>query len=223
MLFVACSGFPVPVSRYFGEFGSVEISDTELGIPGEGTVRRWLREAPPGFAFSLLAPKTIAEAGFDRSHATREAVENVGRLALRMEARAVVFAAPEGFRFTSARRSAVGAFVDWLPDNYPPIVLDLPAWKPEQVASVGDKRSVVVAHDPLTEALPSDGGALSYLRLPGPAGYRSRYDDEAIERIAQHCREAEPRSETTFCVFRNIDMHANATQLMGLLGAHAGA
>ena len=53
MAVVACSGFPVPVSRYFREFEGVEISETELGIPGAGTVRRWLREAPEGFVFTL--------------------------------------------------------------------------------------------------------------------------------------------------------------------------
>ena len=46
MFVVACSGFPVPVSRYWQEFDAVEISDTEIAIPGAGTVRRWIREAP---------------------------------------------------------------------------------------------------------------------------------------------------------------------------------
>jgi hypothetical protein len=30
MFVVACSGFPVPVSRYWREFDAVEISDTEI-------------------------------------------------------------------------------------------------------------------------------------------------------------------------------------------------
>jgi uncharacterized protein YecE (DUF72 family) len=222
MVFVACSGFPVPVSRYFGEFGAVEISDTELGMPGEGTVRRWLREAPKGFAFSLLAPKAVGESGFERSLETREAVENVGRLALRVQARAVVFAAPEAFRSAPSPRAALAAFVDWLPDNYPPVVLDLPGWKPEHVLAACGRRPVVVAYDPLSDAPPSRGTDLAYLRLPGPAGYRSRYDDDAVVEIARHCREAAEGSKTTMCVFRNIDMHANATRLMELLDPPAG-
>jgi uncharacterized protein YecE (DUF72 family) len=223
MLFVACSGFPVPVSRYFGEFGAVEISDTEIGTPGEGTVRRWIREAPKGFGFSLLAPKGVGESGFERSHATREAVEGIGRLALRVGARAVVFAAPDTFRFAARRRGALAAFIEWLPANFPPVVLDLPGWKPEQVAAACQGRDVTVAYDPLTESPPPGGAGLAYLRLPGPAGHRSRYDDDAIGRLTPCCQEADAQFETVFCVFRNIDMHANATQLMSLLGPRAGA
>ncbi|MFW6023207.1 MAG: DUF72 domain-containing protein [Myxococcota bacterium] len=214
MVFVACSGFPVPVSRYFDQFGAVEISDTELGMPGEGTIRRWLREAPEGFAFSMLAPKEIGASGFEISHDVREAVGNIGRLALRVHAKAVVFAAPPSIKPTAKRRAALGAFLDWLPDNFPPIVLDLPAWKPEQVVDASDGRPVVVAHDPLNDAPPKDDGGLCYLRMPGPAGYRSRYDDETMDDIAARCRQAEAHYDTVMCVFRNIDMHANALQLM---------
>ncbi len=64
MLFVACSGFPIAVSRYLAEFRAVEIADTEIGIPGMGSIRRWQREAPEGFAFTVLAPATIGASGF---------------------------------------------------------------------------------------------------------------------------------------------------------------
>lgn len=218
MVFVACSGFPVPVSRYFGEFRAVEISDTELGMPGEGTIRRWLREAPDGFAFTMLAPKQIGENGFQITHEVRDLVGNIGRLALRIEALAVVFAAPQDFKFAPSRRNAVASFVSWLPDNFPRVVLDLPAWKPEQVVATSEDKPVVAAYDPLSDEPPAGREELAYIRLPGPAGHRSRYDDDAMDEIAEHCRAAAEVSETPFCVFRNIDMHANALQLMGRLG-----
>jgi uncharacterized protein YecE (DUF72 family) len=80
MAVVACSGFPVPVSRYFREFEGVEISETELGIPGAGTVRRWLREAPENFTFTLLAPKEISAGGFQLSPVNDKLVKEVGVL-----------------------------------------------------------------------------------------------------------------------------------------------
>ncbi|MFW6050091.1 MAG: DUF72 domain-containing protein [Myxococcota bacterium] len=218
MVYVACSGFPVPVSRYFSELRAVEISDTELGMPGEGSIRRWIREAPRGFAFSMLAPKEIGESGFKITHEARDAVGNIGRLALRMKAQAVVFAAPERFKPAPRRRTALLAFLDWLPANYPRVVLDLPAWDPGQVAEACEGRPVVVAYDPLNDEPPAGSEELSYIRLPGPAGHRSRYDDETIDRIAAHCRAATERSKAVMCVFRNIDMHANALQLIERLG-----
>ncbi len=55
----------------------------------------------------------------------------------------------------------------------------------------------------------------AYVRLPGPAGHRSRYDDDAITQVAEHCRSL--TAETVVCVFRNIDAFANAQQLVTLL------
>ena len=129
MSVVACSGFPVPVSRYWREFQGVEISETELGIPGAGTVRRWLREAPEEFVFTLLAPKDIVGAGFELNETTEKLVKEVGNLCKTMKAQAVVFAAPPEFTAARANKSAVKKFVEALPARYPKAVLSLPAWK----------------------------------------------------------------------------------------------
>jgi len=51
-----------------------------------------------------------------------------------------------------------------------------------------------------------------YIRLPGPAGHRSRYDEAAIDAIAEHCQTLDP--ELGQCVFQNIDMQTNAHQLI---------
>ena len=52
---VGCAGFPVPATRYFKEFTFVEIQETHHALPGMGTIRRWRREAPDGFAPDSLA------------------------------------------------------------------------------------------------------------------------------------------------------------------------
>ena len=210
MIFVACSGFPVPVSRYWKEFDAVEITETELGMPGEGTVRRWMRESPEDFAFALKAPHVIADAGFKLNKESKKLVESLGKLAFTMSAHAVVFMAPDTFKPTKTTRAAVKDFLKSLPKKFPPVVLDMPKWTPQQVLSLGQEREIIVAYDPLNDTPPACG-ELAYVRLPGPAGHRSRYDDLAVEKVAEHCRSLE--AETTLCVFRNIDMHANATTL----------
>ena len=55
-----------------------------------------------------------------------------------------------------------------------------------------------------------------YIRLAGPAGHRSRYDETAIAELAKHCNELTP--ELGICVFCNIDMQTNAHQLIKRLG-----
>jgi len=218
MAVVACSGFPVPVSRYFREFDGVEISETELGIPGSGTVRRWLREAPEGFTFTLLAPKEITTASFVVSAASEKLVKEVGALCKSMNAHAVVFAAPPEFTATRPNKSAVKKFVESLPARYPKAVLSLGGFKlADTMSAIDGKKNVIAAYDPLQDdAPPSAKAELAYIRLPGPAGFRSRYDEGSLERVVEHVKACKAKS--TICVFHNIDMHANATRARELLG-----
>lgn len=208
MRFVACSGFPIPVSRYFREFKAVEISDSELGLPGEGTVRRWKREAPEGYGFSVLAPKVIAEGGFQKAPEHKELFVGLAALGTELGAKAVVFAGGEDFKFGKANKATLQGFVKTIPAKFPAIVLDLPAWTTSQIAGIDER--VVPAFDPLKDDAPPAGN-LAYVRLPGPAGHRSRYDEPSIDRIATEL--AALKSKTVFCVFRNIDMHANASAI----------
>ena len=57
---------------------------------------------------------------------------------------------------------------------------------------------------------------MAYLTLPGPAGYRSRYDEDTVDQIGAICKRS--GAETTLCVFRNIDMEANAKGLIEVVG-----
>lgn len=220
MVVVACSGFPVPVSRYFREFEGVEISETELGIPGQGTVRRWLREAPEGFVFTLLAPKEIATGGFQPSPASEKLVKEVGALCKSMNALGVVFAAPPEFTATRPNKSAVKKFVDSLPARYPKAVLSLGGFKlAETLSAIDGKKNVIPAYDPLQDEVPTGKAELAYVRLPGPAGFRSRYDEGSLERAVEHLKAS--TAKHTVCVFHNIDMHANASRARELLGQKA--
>jgi uncharacterized protein YecE (DUF72 family) len=218
MFLVACSGFPIPVSRYWREFPAVEVADTDLALPGAGTVRRWIREAPEGYAFSVVAPKIFGAQGFGRSAEIKALAKEVAELGIALSARALVFAADESFKNTKPNRSALKTFVDALPPKTPQVVLDLRGFKTAQIADLGSKRAVLPAYDPFVDD-PPRAGSLAYIRLDGPAGHRSRYDDAAIDKLAEHCAEARSWADTVFVVFRNIDMQANAHQLMKKLGA----
>ena len=211
MISIACSGFPVPVSRYFQEFKAVEVSDTELGIPGVGTRRRWLREAAPGFVFTVLAPKQIAAASFVLDAGTRQAVDAVAGFAKQLKSRAVVFAAAESFVANRKSRQQLRAFAEYVRQHVSEPVLDLPGWSRKELESALGSMDVALAFDPLLEQ-PERIDGLAYLRLPGPSGYRSRYDVAALDRVVQYCKKA--RSKHTFVAFRNIDRFENAKYVM---------
>jgi uncharacterized protein YecE (DUF72 family) len=191
----------------------VEISDTELGIPGDGTIRRWLREAPAGFGFTVLAPKAIAESGFAKTKENKDLVAAIGEVATKLDAHAVVFRTDADFKPTRTNRAALKAFVATIPKKYPRVVLDLPAWTPQQIESTAGER-FHVAYDALNDE-PPPVGDLDYIRLPGPAGHRSRYDEDALKQLSEHIRESP--ADIVFCVFRNVDKQTNATALLKMV------
>ena len=72
-----------------------------------------------------------------------------------------------------------------------------------------------VARDPLRH--PAFGRVpKGYYRLPGPAGFKSRYEDPAIDQIAEAL--GATQSAETWVVFANVDMYADARRLRRVLG-----
>src|SRR5215472_13485303 len=107
MITIGCAGFPVPATRYFKEFLFVEVQETHVAQPGTGTIRRWRREAPPGFAFALLAPRDIGQEGFRDGKVTETVLKNLSEVSKELEAHITVFAAPADFTASRGNKSAV--------------------------------------------------------------------------------------------------------------------
>jgi uncharacterized protein YecE (DUF72 family) len=213
-IYVACSGFPVPVSRYFTEFSAVEISDTEIGIPGAGTTRRWLREAPSEAAFTVLAGKQLAESGFVADDKNLEILKDVGEFAKTLDAKALVICGGVEFGPTRPNRANLRKFFEALPEGLPRVVVDMPGWPLATVEATIKDKQLTIAYDPLEEE-PHHVGEFAYVRLMGPSGYRSRYDDEAMDKIAAYCNAC--KAKEVFCVFRNSDRFVNAKRAMAAL------
>jgi uncharacterized protein YecE (DUF72 family) len=211
MLVVACSGFPIAASRYLSEFRGVEIADSELGIPGMGSIRRWQREAPEGFLFTVLAPAAIGGSGFAQSGEVDQALKAILSFCKKLDAFALVFRVPDEVPFGRPIAMRVKKLLTNLPPGAPHAVIDAPHWPRQQLMRLCESSDAIAAVDP-TKIEEAPSGKLAYLALPGPAGHRSRYDEDSLARVADVCRRS--TAETTVCVLRNIDMEANARSLL---------
>jgi hypothetical protein len=89
-----------------------------------------------------------------------------------------------------------------------------PAWDPDDADDLAEEANAIAARDPLQRGLSRRG--LAYYRLPGPAGHKSRYEDPAIERLAEIAKEA-PAQKATY-VFTNVDMFADAKRFKKAMG-----
>lgn len=211
MLVVACSGFPIAVSRYLSEFRAVEIADSEIGIPGTGSIRRWQKEAPEGFLFSALAPAAIGGTGFAQSGEVDQALKAILSFAKKLDAFALVFRVPEEVPFGRPVATRLKKMLTSLPAGAPHAVIEAPHWPRAELAKLCASAGAFAAADP-TKLHEAPSGKLAYLALPGPAGHRSRYDEDTLAQVAELCRRSS--AEVTMCVLRNIDMEANARSLL---------
>jgi uncharacterized protein YecE (DUF72 family) len=207
MITVGCAGFAVPATRYFKEYLFVEVQETHLAVPGPGTLRRWRREAPEGFEFALLGPRQVGQEGFREGKVIETALKQLSEVAAELDAQTAVFVAPPDFPSSRGNRAALRDFLHTVREQFARVVFEPgPAWNPDDADTLAEETRTLAARDPLHQALSKR--PVAYYRMPGPAGHKSRYEDPAIERLADIAQTA-PAQEATY-VFTNVDMFADA-------------
>jgi uncharacterized protein YecE (DUF72 family) len=215
MMVVGCAGFAVPATRYFKEYLFVEVQETHLAVPGPGTLRRWRREAPNGFAFALLGPREIGQEGFREGKVIETALKTLGEVAQELDAKTAVFVAPPDFTASRANKSALKDFLKSVRKQFDTIVFEPgPAWNPDDADDIAEETNTLASRDPLQQGLSKRN--VAYYRLPGPAGHKSRYEDPAIERLAEVAQTGKDQAATY--VFTNVDMFADAKRFKKAVG-----
>ena len=210
MVTIGCAGFPVPATRYFKEFLFVEVQETHVTVPGTGTVRRWRREAPPGFKFAVLAPREIGQDGFREGKVTETALKTLSEVGKELDASVAVFVAPPEFTASRNNKAALKDFLNSVKKRFAHVVWEPPpSWPADDAETLATDAGGVAARDPLAHG--TTATPFAYYRLPGPAGHKSRYEDPAIERLAELAL-ATKNTDATY-VFTNVDMFADAKRL----------
>lgn len=215
-LTIGCAGFPVPATRYFKEFLFVEVTDTHVAQPGAGTIRRWRREAPPGFVFAVQAPKDVGQEGYREGKLVESALKNMVEVAKELEAGTAIFVSPADFASSRPNKTAVREFLASIKKRFKRIVWEPPpAWNADEAHALALESGAVAARDPLVSGPAPKGGPFAYYRLAGPAGHKSRYEDPAIDKLGE-IASGDARAEA-FYVFTNVDMFADAKRLKRVL------
>ncbi len=215
MITVGCSGFAVPATRYFREYDFVEIQETHRAIPGPGTIRRWRREAPDGFRFALLGPREIGQESFRAGKVIETALDSLEGVREELSARIAIFLAPADFPSSRPNRAALKEFLELVGSRFGTVVFDAGSgWNPEEADEVADETDALAVRDPLQAGLSSRRNA--YYRLPGPAGHKSRYEDPAIEKLAELAKSADHAH--AHYVFTNVDMFADGRRFKRAVG-----
>jgi uncharacterized protein YecE (DUF72 family) len=215
MITVGCAGFAVPATRYFKEYGFVEIQETHRAVPGPGTIRRWRREAPGDFRFAVLGPREVAQENFRAGKVIETALAGLLEVAEELDAKTAVFAAAPDFAQTRPNKAALKDFLKLAREKFEIVVFEPGLdWDADDADALADETGTLAARDPLRHG-PSKR-PVAYYRLPGPAGHKSRYEDPAIEKLAEIAQQA--RNEAAHYVFANVDMFADAKRFKKAYG-----
>jgi uncharacterized protein YecE (DUF72 family) len=234
MIKIGCADFPIPPSKYFKEWRLVEIQQTLSRFPGEGTVQRWLAEAPAGFEFVVVASPLIttepgspnlkyqelprargagAFGGFRLNDVTRGALSRTHDLAADLKAQLVLFQTPPEFNSSRAHLEQMRKFFDAVDRGEFTYVWEpLGNWAPKTVLKISESLDLIPCINPL-EFEPLPEGLTAYFHLNGPAGFRSRYEQESLEELVGICS----GYDEVYCVFTNIDMHNDTMRLRRIL------
>jgi len=207
MITVGCAGFPVPATRYFKEFMFVEVQETHVSTPGPGTVRRWKREAPADFKFAMLGPREIGQEGFRDGKVIETALKTLESIGAELDAKTAVFSSPPEFVSNRANKAMLKEFLTAVKKRFDHVIFEPGVgWVPDECDELAHEVGALASRDPLVVGISKMPEA--YYRLHGPAGHKSRYEDPAIERLADLAREANHEKATY--VFTNVDMFADA-------------
>lgn len=178
-----------------------------MSQPGPGTIRRWRREAPNGFRFALLGPREVGQEGFRDGKVIETALKSIEAVAEELEAKTAVFVAPAEFAPTRVNKSVLREFLASVKTRFERVVFEpAPGWDPDECDDLTRDVGALAARDPLVAGVSKL--PVAYYRLHGPAGHKSRYEDPAIERLAEIARTAK-HTDATY-VFTNVDMFADA-------------
>lgn len=215
MITVGCAGFAVPATRYFKEYDFVEVQETHRAVPGPGTIRRWRREAPEGFEFALIGPREVGQESFRAGKVIETSLKTLDEVADQLSAKLAVFVAPNDFTHSRPNKSALKEFLNGVKNHFETVVFDAgPNWGPDEADSLAEDTQTIASRDPLHHGI--SGRDVAYYRLPGPAGHKSRYEDPAIERLAELAKEA--THGRAHYVFTNVDMFADGKRFKKAIG-----
>jgi len=239
-LHIGCSGYyyrhwrgrwypcELKASRWFGyyaeHFDTVEINASFYRFPTASTVRRWYRQAPTGFLYSVKAPRLITH--LKRFHNTGRLVRDLYAVladGLQDRLGCILFQLPPGLHFS---QEVLARMCDQLDPAFCNVCefRHESWWRPEVRSFLAHTGAIFCSvHAPAIPDDIIDTEGVLYLRLHGIPWYRQNYTEAELSALATRIRTARIRQAW---VYFNNDAKAfapaNALHLRELLHPDAG-
>ena len=140
-------------------------------------------------------------------HGGVPALKGIGLIADELDARVAVFVGPPEFAPTKTNKAALREFLAGVRSRFERVIFEpASSWDADECDTLTSEVGAIASRDPLIAGLSKR--PVAYYRMHGPAGHKSRYEDPAIERLAEIAMNA--KHEDATYVFTNVDMFADA-------------
>jgi uncharacterized protein YecE (DUF72 family) len=237
MIRVGTCGFCEARSKYFRDFDAVEVQQTFYRILQEKTLKRWRKEAPKDFIFSIKAFQGVTHPSnsptWRRSNV--KPGKDVGLLrptsnvlhswrvtlkeAETLGARFILIQLPKSFKESEESFANAERFFEMIERGNFEIAVELRGWSEKGIKHFVREFDVIDVTDPLVR-IPLHTGNISYYRLHGRYEngriiYSYSYSDEELQKVRERVIGWD-RGES-FVFFNNSDMCRDAKRFKALL------
>jgi uncharacterized protein YecE (DUF72 family) len=236
---IGVSNYPFDRERYLKDFSVVELRQGLISPPSNKALRRWARQAPPGFQHvwvawqwfthdhrsirggktsPLLEGERLDNFGLFRdTPESRRAWASVLESALSVQASAIVLETPTSFTPSSTHKDR---FKDWAqgwserPADLSIVWYPSGFWQREEAIELALDLNLILAVDPFLEPNePLPPGPIGYFKLNGRVGLGNSYTSDDLERL----HELAALYETLYTIFRTDSATRDARQLQRLV------
>lgn len=232
---IGCCGFRLSRAEYFLRFPVVEVQQTFYQPPQVETLRRWRKDAPEDFEFTLKAWQLITHdarsptyrrmkrelteeeregcGSFRPTEIVREAWKVTRDCAEALGATRILFQCPARFKPTASNVEHLRNFFSSVAREQFVFMWEPRGaeWTRELVGGLCRELDLIHVVDPLVERTATP--ARCYFRLHVRWGGRNRYEDEELSEMYLML----PRGETSYVLFNNVRMADDATRLQRLV------
>jgi uncharacterized protein YecE (DUF72 family) len=219
------------LSEYFDRFRMVEVQESFFDPPGDRTLLRWRRQAPEGFAFTILAWQLITHpptyggyrrirrswdraagerfGSFQPTEQTRWAWEATERAARILDARAIVFRTPASFTPTRRNRENLERFFASVERGPCHLVWEPDGmWQEPETGDLCEECGLILSVDPLVSK-PVPGRAF-YFRMREKTRGRDVYTEDDFSEICGLASDAQEEGGDGFFVWQTPDAARDA-------------
>lgn len=232
---VGCCGFRSSRNSYYQLLPAVEVQHTFYQPPQISTLKRWRKEAPAEFEFTLKAWQLITHlassptykrlkrelnvgeregaGAFRSSGIVREAWTVTRACAEALNAKKVLFQCPASFQPTSENVENLLKFFGQV-DRAGMAFCWEPRgkWTPELVKDLCGELDLWHVVDPFSATTVTPEKC--YFRLHGRKGWRYTYEDSELEELSSML----PKKSVSYVFFNNMEMIKDAVRFRQIIG-----